>query len=176
MERYVGKLRHVEHLPFFNIDLNAFTRYLSTGMNIPEMHFKAQNQGKFENYKWLDEKSENDYVVINKTSRYDTGTFDWKGLVEKYRQKIRFIGNYKEYENFCAKYGHCKYHFLNDALEAARLIAGCKLFVSNQSLFHTIAEGLKVNLILELYCSDCYFHRDGATYVRQNEKTNLPEI
>ena len=46
---------------------------------------------------------------------------------------------------------HLKWIQVNDFLELAGIIAGCKLFIGNQSFPFSIAEGLKVPRILEVY-------------------------
>jgi ADP-heptose:LPS heptosyltransferase len=43
---------------------------------------------------------------------------------------------------------------VRDFLELAELIAGCKLFIGNQSFPYSLAEGLKVPRILELDPAD----------------------
>ena len=47
-----------------------------------------------------------------------------------------------------------RYLVVNDFLEMASHINSCKLFVGNQSFPFSIAEGLKVNRVLEL-CTWC---------------------
>jgi hypothetical protein len=49
---------------------------------------------------------------------------------------------------------HLKYRGVNDFLEFARIIAGCKFFIGNQSFPYAVAEALKVNRALEV-CFEC---------------------
>jgi hypothetical protein len=49
---------------------------------------------------------------------------------------------------------HLKYHSVNDFLEFAQIIAGCKFFIGNQSFPFAVAEALKIKRALEV-CFEC---------------------
>jgi ADP-heptose:LPS heptosyltransferase len=50
-------------------------------------------------------------------------------------------------------------------LDVARVIAGCKLFVGNQSSPRAIAEGLKIPVVVEKgRHNQCHFARHDAWY------------
>jgi hypothetical protein len=117
-------------------------------------------------------------VVVNRTHRYNNPAFPWRRVVEKYRGKMVFVGFEDEWERFSASYGirlpFCK---TDNVLELARLIAGCTLFVGNQSLAHAIAEGLKQHTVLEVspLFPTCMFRRSNVWF-GFDKKVHLPEI
>lgn len=106
-------------------------------------------------------RSEKHCVIMHRSSRYHNADFPWKAVVEKYGQHALFVGLRKEWEVFCKEFGQIEYHPTADFLELARLIAGSKLFIGNQSAPYSIAEGLKHPAILESCpsCQDCQFTR-----------------
>lgn len=106
------------------------------------------------------DKKWKDYVVINRTPRYNNPYFPWNRVVEHYGERLIFIGASDEYEAFCRQFDRVRYCITNDFLEAAKVIAGSALFIGNQSACMTIAEGLKHPRILEagLHVCDCIYH------------------
>jgi hypothetical protein len=110
-------------------------------------------------------------VIINRTSRYQNPWFPWKEIVQHYGSRIIFVGLHHEYTAFIKEYGIVSYRETSDFLELARLIAGSRLFIGNQSSANAIAEGLKHNLIQEtcLHITDCIFKRDNAQHVFDGE-------
>lgn len=101
-------------------------------------------------------------VVVNRSSRYRNPDFDWLYLLGGLPERITaaFIGVKAEYDAFCRLTGlgnSVFYYPTADLHEAARAIAGAKVFVGNQSSPYAIAEGLKVNRIQEtcLYTPNC---------------------
>ena len=62
-----------------------------------------------------------------------------------------FIGIESEYEDMKKSIPELKWHKTNTFLELTQAIAGCKLFIGNQSFPYSLAEGLKCPRILEGY-------------------------
>lgn len=119
---------------------------------------------------WLfvEPKKMDKVVLINKTDRYLNNHVDWNNFIDTYGGLMAFVGIEKEYEDFVKEY-KCDIPFYktNDFLELAQLIAGCSLFIGNQSSPYTIAEGLKkdtVQVVCE-ECPNCIFPRDNAMYL-----------
>lgn len=82
---------------------------------------------------------------------YQNPAFPWHYVWDKYHHDAVFIGTAQEHENFCATCGRVP-HFKTAGLDdAARVIAGCELFVGNQTATHAIAEGLKKRIVLEVW-------------------------
>lgn len=84
-------------------------------------------------------------IIIN-----DTGNARWPGftvnwdVLKKYESHCAFIGWDGEYKEFVEKRRlNVQRQIVANALEFARIIKGSKLFIGNQSLGCTIAEGLK---------------------------------
>jgi hypothetical protein len=85
--------------------------------------------------------------IMARSMRYTNPMISYAGI-----GGASFIGLENEYKWACqylnAQLSHLK---INDALAMAQVIAGCDVFVGNQSFPFAIAEGLKVTRILESY-------------------------
>lgn len=103
-------------------------------------------------------------VVVNKTPRYANPNFPWKRVYDTYRGRMVFVGMEDEWRSFCSALGPLPYCPTETTLDLARMIAGCRLFIGNQSLAYAIAEGLKQNTVQETYprIPDCMFGRHNA--------------
>ena len=92
-------------------------------------------------------------IVINRSYRYRASNFnfDWKELLSDIDEEIIFVGLPEECFNFVKdnELDNIRHYHTNDLYQLARVIAGCKVFIGNQSCPYAIAEGLKVNRILE---------------------------
>jgi hypothetical protein len=106
-------------------------------------------------------------VVVNRTARYTNRHFPWDRIVQHYGNLIAFIGLPHEHSAFCKDFGFVEHIPTRNLLEMARLIAGCELFIGNQSCANALAEGLKHPAIQEtsLFIPDCIFKRDNAQHV-----------
>lgn len=91
----------------------------------------------------------NDYILVNRTSRYNNYFIDYSIL--KNYDNVYFVGVESEFKALQIHNQNIKHYKVNDFLELAQLIAGCKLFIGNQSMAFAIAEQLKVKRILEQY-------------------------
>lgn len=113
-------------------------------------------------------------VVFSRTTRYRNPAFDWARVVAQHGSRAVFVGLPQEHRLFEEEHGSIPYRPTRDFLELARLIAGCELFVSNQSAPYAIAEGLKAETILEV-CpehNNCLFDREGQrAYVSLEAET-----
>jgi len=123
-------------------------------------------------------------VVFNRTGPgreprfvYHNHLFPWHRVWEKYRKEAVFIGSELEHEVFCATCGEVPYFKTENLLEAARVINGADLFVGNQSVCFWLAEGLKKNLILEVWPQgpNSNVFRPGAVQ-GYDQNTVLPEL
>jgi len=114
-------------------------------------------------------------VVINRTDRYRTQSFPWADTVKHYGDKILFIGLPHEHRQFCNCHGEVEYLPTKDLLEVAEVIAGCDLYIGNQSSAMTIAEGLKHPRVQEVcfWVPDCVYPPDeNAQYVATGSYTD----
>lgn len=107
-------------------------------------------------------------IVVNRTERYQDWVWPWTALIEKHHKQMVFVGTPKEHELLCGMAPHCRieYRPTRDALELARVIAGAKLFIGNQSLGLAIAHGLGKQVLVEEWAANPNTHieRPGAYY------------
>ena len=125
---------------------------------------------------WLQaepDKSWNDHIVIARSQRYNAPAISYSFL-EKYKKKI-FVGVEQEWKEMKKMLPDIEFFTVNDFLQLASIIAGSKLFIGNQSFPFSLAEGLKVNRLLEVYhqCPNVNVEGKGANdfcYQAQFEK------
>jgi len=89
-----------------------------------------------------------DRIVVARSKRYRNLTFSYKFL-QQYGAPV-FVGLADEYEDFRSQVPQAEWVEVNDFHQLARIIAGSRLFIGNQSFPYSIAEGLKVPRVLEL--------------------------
>jgi hypothetical protein len=87
-------------------------------------------------------------IVVARSKRYRNLTFSYKFL-EQYGAPV-FVGLADEYEDFRSQVPQSEWVEVKDFYQLARIIAGSRLFIGNQSFPYSIAEGLKVPRVLEL--------------------------
>ena len=136
-------------------DLDAFRTLpilLDRG-NISRWYFWVQGISHSLSLPWLVAPKEssliNDYIVIARSHRYRNPIISYNFL-SKY-PKLLFIGVEEEYTDMLKSIPNLEFKKVNDFLEMATIINNCKLFIGNQSFPFAIAEGLKVNRLLEVY-------------------------
>jgi hypothetical protein len=88
-------------------------------------------------------------IVIARSGRYRNAAIDYSFL-KKYNNLV-FVGIAAEYEDMRKTVPNLEWVQVNDFLKLAQIIAGCKVFIGNQSFPFAIAEALKVPRILEAY-------------------------
>jgi hypothetical protein len=90
-----------------------------------------------------------DAIVVARSSRYRMPLIDYRFLREY--PNIFFVGLEEEYLDMREQIPAMTFLEVGDFLQLAKLIAGSRLFIGNQSLPFTLAEALKVNRLLEVY-------------------------
>jgi hypothetical protein len=107
-------------------------------------------------------------IVVNRTNRYRNDLFPWRDLVTRYGQQMVFVGTEKEHHDFNAESGapSIAFHPTANLLELARVIAGARVYIGNQSVGMAIAIGLGQNIIQESWpgSPDCILDRENACY------------
>ncbi len=137
-----------------DIDLDYIRKYpflLNRG-NIARWYFLVFGEFYELDKPWLDitpDHSVNNAIVVARSQRYHAPGIQYDFL-KKYGE-IYFIGVEKEFEEMQKAVPHIKYKPVNDFLEMAKLVAGSKLFIGNQSFPYSLAEATKVNRLLEWY-------------------------
>ena len=117
-------------------------------------------------------------VIFARCPRYHNARMPWRQIMAKYKKyQPTFVGHADEHQDLQRIVGPLAYYPTRDYLTLARVIAGCDLFVSNQSSPHAIAEGLKKRKLLEVAIHDnnCHWERSDATYVRDGGE-ELPDL
>lgn len=157
---YIWRCQFTFSLPYStDVDLNNFRNYYRTAnpdnwTSLFRLHLKANKADYPEDKAWLmvDKAIEipGRPIVINRTLRYQNPKFPWIRLIRKYQDKMVFIGSVEEAGTFQqlnkSKIPHIPTHTL---LDAARIIAGAKVFVGNQSCPLAIALGLNKPCLTE---------------------------
>jgi hypothetical protein len=90
-----------------------------------------------------------DHIVLARSSRYNNTLIDYSFL-SKY-PKLVFIGVKTEYDEMKKVLPNLAWQQVTDFLELAQIIAGCRLFIGNQSFPYSVAEGLKAVRLLEVF-------------------------
>ncbi len=89
-----------------------------------------------------------DHIVIARSGRYQNKAIDYS-FINKF-DKLAFIGIESEYNDMKQFLPQIKWVKMNDFLQMAQIIAGCRFFIGNQSFPYSIAEALKIPRILEV--------------------------
>lgn len=121
-------------------------------------------------------------IIINRSPRYHNKKFDWAEFIRIHKHRdIAYVGIKPEYDKFSRTIkAQIRFHQTENFLELARIIAGCTLFVGNQSAPYAVAEGLKIPAWLEVYpsCPNCQFYRSEvrhlSVYPEKHEMTYIP--
>jgi len=115
---------------------------------------------------WAEPSEKAPAVVMARSLRYHNPEFPWPKIIEKYRGIAGFIGTPKEYEAFVADCGDVAYIPTKDLMEAASIIAGCSLFIGNQSAPLAIAVGMGKPAVVEFtpIAQNCFFNYEGFNY------------
>ncbi|WP_439556362.1 hypothetical protein [Dyadobacter sp.] len=99
---------------------------------------------------WLEVEPDRSYensIVMARSERYRNYTINYK-FMNQYAD-IVFIGVESEYKDIKKTIPNIRWVQVDDFMQMAEIIAGCKFFIGNQSFPYSIAEGLKVPRILE---------------------------
>jgi hypothetical protein len=147
-----------DHYAGQSIDANL-DKFRTCGINFTSGHLAMMYMHAFPkahadlSKSWLSVAANTDFedcIAICRTGRYHGQQFS----PVMYEQAAThhdaiFLGLPDEYEAMKRHYPKLKYQPTDDFLEAARIIASCRLYVGNQSGLASIAEGLKVPRVIE---------------------------
>jgi len=175
---YVDRCSYTHGTPFStDYDLNKFrepwkNRTALDTESIFALHQRAFGTQWPEDSPWLtapDPIVSDRPIVVNRTARYRNEDCNWWALVQKYGHLMRFVGTPQEaevFEGFATPKPLVPWYQAKDMLELARVIAGAKVFIGNQSSPLAIAHGLGKNVIVEEWPlnPNCRLHRPGAIY------------
>lgn len=136
-----------------DFDLDTIRRYpiLMSRGNIARWYFYVFAVNADLSKPWLTvspDTSFNDRIVVARSQRYRGPGIDYSFL-KKY--KTVFIGVEQEWKEMKEMLPDIELVPVKNFMEMAQIIAGSKLFIGNQSFPFSIAEGLKVKRLLEVY-------------------------
>ena len=107
-------------------------------------------------------------VLFHRSARWRNEEFPWSEIIRRHGKQAAFVGLDSEFKDFTEEQQWSDLPHLPtaDFLQLARLIAGCKLYIGNQSLPYAICEGLKHFSVLEVWPEgpNCLFKRENAIY------------
>ena len=152
-------------------DLDLFRKHVIYN-NLSDSHLAAFNLPFSErDTAWLKIKNARPLhknVIISRSVRYHGNFSFWENYLPVIKDDCLFVGFEKEHDIFEYTFGHkVEYYKTESILDLTQVIDGSHLFVSNQGLPHALAEGLKKNLINEVFrvYPAAVFKRDDAQYV-----------
>jgi hypothetical protein len=116
-------------------------------------------------------------VIVARSPRYNNPLMPWQRIVEKYGERILFVGIDAEYTTFCSAFGNVERLVVENYLDLARAMAGAELFIGNQSSPYNIAEGLKIRRILEVAPANCdCIYLGGDVRWMTDGSVSLPDL
>ena len=166
-QEYIWNTQWTQRTPFSaDYDLNEFRKYYSQPSIDPTSSLWALNRNHWglkyeESESWLKVERPNPVapIVIARSARYHNDDFPWLQLAIKYGNQSVFVGTKEEYRAF--PFQSIPYQPTANLLELARVIAGSKVFIGNQSCPLAIALGLGKNVVTEAWKQNpnCNLHR-----------------
>jgi hypothetical protein len=169
---YISKIEATEKDADFNIlDFRAFHEQSKTLTSACVAYYNFKSRLKLSedgSEPWLSvgKRNPSGRVVISRSSRYNNPKFKWGEIVEHYGKRIQFIGLPHEHNAFVKKYGNVKHEIVDDLFKMATVINNSELFIGNQSAPLSVAMGLGVPIIEEVFIRqpDCIFKRKNVQY------------
>lgn len=125
--------------------------------SLAQMHVRHFNVPEYElDIPWITVEPKKDAeVVINLTTRYRNNEFPWGEIYRKYNRIAGFVGTEQEHQMFIAHYGPIRKIETKNLHELARVIAGSKLFIGNQSCSLAIAHAMQHPTVCEISRNAC---------------------
>lgn len=153
---YIDSVRWADRLPDTRWDFSSFRHDHQKGENLAR--WQARHIGvSISETPWLlvaPSPKTKGRVIFARSLRYHSPAFPWDRALQRFRDAL-FVGLPEEYFAFQTKWGKPMEHqTCSNLLELAELIAGCELFVGNQSAPFWIAAGLGKPLIQETWHVD----------------------
>ncbi|MGJ8592702.1 MAG: hypothetical protein ACSHXF_09150 [Aquaticitalea sp.] len=114
-------------------------------------------------------------IVVVRTFRARNVFIDYSFL-NNYNDLL-FLGTKQEYDDIKQQVPNMEFYDVKDFMEMAQIIKACRFYISNQTFAYALAEGLKVNRLLEAYSEfpvvyptssngyDFYFQHHFENYV-----------
>lgn len=181
LQPYITEVVYTDSKPDRALDMNQFREYLIAEggylrsglkrLNLAQAHlytFKLPLEECDKPWLTLDVREEMAPfpVVIHRSPRWRNPDFPWRQVMDRHAKRAVFVGYKEEYEEFINAYGYLPHKATASILDLARVIAGAKLFIGNQSLPYALCESLKIDSLLEVWNDgpNCLFLRPNAVY------------
>ena len=192
LQPYLSDVEFVENAPADALDMNQFREYLIMEHDYMRKGARRLNLAEAQLYAfklpleecdraWLTvdqmEVIHDRPVLMHRSARWRNFDFPWAKIMERHGHHAIFVGLESEHAEFVKDWGDIPYQPTQNFLELARFIAGCRLYIGNQSLPYAICEGLKHTSILEVWPEgpNCLFNRKNAIY-GQSKVVYIPKI
>jgi len=140
----------------YDIDMDARTKYNWNGALGDIYTWNSLFFGVFPDmtkpFLHIDKVEKQDIIVFARTARFNNLAMDYTFLNTIDKRKI-FIGTEGEVNYLKQCFPNLKnfeYYKITDFLDAAKLMKSAKLFISNQTSFAVLAEGLGIPRVLEI--------------------------
>ena len=113
-------------------------------------------------------------TVIARSSRYHNPIFPWRRLLDSLEDEPLFVGLVTEHKAFESYFGEIEYQKTENILELAKVIAGAKQLISNQTCAWCLGASLGLPTIQETFLSDMnsVIDRPNLKYSRSIEEVN----
>jgi len=152
-QSYIGQV-NVFNNERTDIDLTLFRKsgFVLDRSDIARWNFFTSGVNADLSLPWLKVKPDQSFsgdIVLARSSRYNNALIDYSFL-SKYKNLV-FVGVESEYKEMKQSIPDLKWRQVKNFLELAEVIAGCRLFIGNQSFPYSIAEALKTPRLLEVF-------------------------
>jgi hypothetical protein len=149
---YIGDVRpHAGEPVDFDLDQFRTAPLPWARMNISRLYFPFFGICPDLSLPWLSVPPDPDFrdcVVLARSARYRNPCLEHGALAGL--RNLVFVGIESEFLEMRATLPGLRWAPVQDFLQMARIIAGCRFFIGNQSLPYALAEGLKVPRLLEV--------------------------
>lgn len=169
-QRYITEVTYDESGKGITHDFAYFRNFYESHTSLAQAHASHAHVENLDLSPWLEAEPDPrsaGRVIVARSPRYQNPEFPWRKVGEQIRPLMLFIGHPEEHRAFQhVVNGPVDYIRTADFLEVARLIAGSRLFMGNQSSPCWVAMGLGHPLIQETAKSnpDSIIPRDNAVF------------
>lgn len=125
-------------------------------------------------------------IVVCRSPRYHGPFFPWDWVINLKYQRLLYLGIKPDYDYFAQSYRvmpkargipYLDFQETPNAMEAARIIKGCSLFISNQTFLFWLALAIGTpKVIQESYNDDSTIEKPGYKYVRERKDMTLEDV
>jgi hypothetical protein len=180
---YIWRCQYTDDLPqSLDYDFNRFRSYYAANDRLPhESLFHMQSRcceiKCDESQPWLSVDYMTEVpgkpIIVSRSLRYHNDLFPWQQLVSEHAENMLFVGTMNEYSEFTREFGFVSYFETPHLLALARVIAGARVCIMNQSAPCAIALGMGANVIQESWSQDanCRLRRKNAVYCTDDKLT-----